>query len=197
MALQVFHEKTIVALRVSTHSTEEWKDTALFLEIITNLWKLLNCKSRFEQIRLRDDHRVPITFNAQGDYALTALRAYATMADKMRASPNQKRVKQLTVDTGDAAWHTLNGLASLSEYLMCQPTSDPLWHEYVLLGFQQDDLEHHFGHFRRSAGCNYYISVQDTMMSHRIDCTRLLLQTMEDEMDKEMPGFSHEAGSKR
>ena len=51
----------------------------------------------------------------------------------------------------------------------------------MLLGhFQQDDLEQHFGHFRMSAGCNYYISVRDIANIHSLDRAKQLLSVTED-----------------
>ena len=182
--MQVFSEKTVAALRTSTKSTQEWKDTADFIDIVVQQWKMLNCKSKYAQQNLRDDHRVPISFNAQGDYALTALRHWGDMALSMRGELGVKRIQQLTADTGDAAWHTLHGLASMAEYVMSLPQGDPLKHEYVLLGFfQQDDLEHHFGHFRRSAGCNYYVSVRDILNTHYIDRAKLMLEMQTADLD--------------
>ena len=121
LALQVFSEKTVAALRTSTKSTQEWKDTADFIDIVVQQWKMLNCKSKYAQQNLRDDHRVPISFNAQGDYALTALRHWGDMALSMCGELGVKRIQQLTADTGDAAWHTLHGLASMAEYVMSRP----------------------------------------------------------------------------
>ena len=54
----------------------------------------------------------------------------------------------------------------------------------MLLGFfQQDDLEHHFGHFRRSAGCNYYVSVRDILNTHYIDRAKLMLEMQTADLD--------------
>lgn len=62
-------------------------------------------------------------------------------------------------------------------------TQTSLRHEWVTLGFfQQDDLERHFAHFRISAGCNFFISVEDATHTHNIDRTRLLL-SCETEID--------------
>ena len=73
----------------------------------------------------------------------------------------------------------------MAKYLM-SPESGPIRHEYVLLGFfQQDDLEHHFGHFRRSAGCNYYIRVREVVITHNIDWARLMLSNQLINLDQD------------
>ena len=63
---------------------------------------------------------------------------------------------------------------------MCQfllTATTAIQHQYVTIGFfQQDDLEKHFGHFRMSAGCNYYITAQDVAHTHAMDRGRLMLE---------------------
>ncbi|RUS89545.1 hypothetical protein EGW08_002663 [Elysia chlorotica] len=60
-------------------------------------------------------------------------------------------------------------------------TTSPVKHQYVCLGFfQQDDLEQHFGYFRMSAGCNYYITVEEVFNAHAMDQARLMLKTNPD-----------------
>ena len=45
--------------------------------------------------------------------------------------------------------------------------------------FTQDDLEHHFAHFKRSSGCNFYITVKEVFATHSLDRARLLLNTFD------------------
>ena len=55
-------------------------------------------------------------------------------------------------------------------------------HDFVRLGFfQQDDLEKHFGHFRRSAGCNYFITAKEVYATHSLDRAKKMLKVCEDE----------------
>ncbi|GFO13683.1 transposable element p transposase [Plakobranchus ocellatus] len=55
-------------------------------------------------------------------------------------------------------------------------TNSSAKHDYICLGFfQQDDIEHHFKHFRRSAGCNYFITVREVFITHGLDRAKLLL----------------------
>ena len=67
----------------------------------------------------------------------------------------------------------------LTHYLLT--IQDPWRHDWVALGFfQQDDIERHFGHFRMSAGCNYYITVKDIINTHSLDRAKDLLNITED-----------------
>lgn len=173
LALKVFSDKTVSALKTSTGSTDSWKITAQFIGEIVRMWKLLNTKSVTEHKRRRDDARIPIDISSRGDKALDCLNLLANLASLMRKR-GKHRVRKLTMETSDALKVTLRGLAALSKYLL--ETTTAVRHEFVLLGFfQQDDLEHHFGHFRRSAGCNYYISVREVMSTHHIDRAKFML----------------------
>ena len=80
-------------------------------------------------------------------------------------------------ETGDALKNTLNGLATCSRYLLCTIDTPLLFdmNTYSLGFFQHDDMEHHFGHFRRSNGCNYYVSVREVMSTHFLDRTKEML----------------------
>ena len=92
---------------------------------------------------------------------------------------NGKRVQTLTKDTANALNWTCRCLIDLSKYLLETDTS--LKHDYVCLGFyQQDDLEKHFGHFRMSAGCNFFVTVQDVLSCHSLDKAQLMLQHCQD-----------------
>ena len=55
-------------------------------------------------------------------------------------------------------------------------TNMPFCNQYVTLGFfTQDDIEHHFGHFRMAADCNYCITTEDVAHTHAIDRAQLML----------------------
>ena len=168
-------------------------DTAEFLEMCTNMWKILNCKSQYEHIKRNDPFRSSIDATPRGQAAISYLERMASVANMMTHSGSQKegekRMFQLTRDTGEALRDTLRGLVHMSKYLM-SPASGHFQHKYVLLGFfQQDDLEQHFGHFRRSAGCNYYISVRDVMMTHSIDRARIMLEKKMSCLEHVEPAF--------
>ena len=152
LALQVFCEETSAALKTSTRSTESYKNTAKWIDLVVQLWKVLNCKSKFHAKRHRDPDRAVI--DSLNDHPKAVLNKFIEIARAMTpAKRSTKRFKSLTWDTGDAVQWTLSCLLDLSHFLLT--TESPVRHDYVPLGFfQQDDIEQHFGYFRMSAGCN-------------------------------------------
>lgn len=134
---------------------------------------MLNCKTSCENIRFRDADRLAIDLEEQGDRALSILEDWACRAKLMR--PCCKRKNSLTSDTANAVQWTCQGLIALSNFLLMESQKER--HEYVLLGFyQQDDIEHHFGHFRQSAGCNYYLTAKEVFNTHSLDITKFVLR---------------------
>lgn len=178
LVVNVFNDQTAAALRTSSMSNTGWNETADFIDSVIKLWKLMNCKSRWQSIRLRDPDRKAIDNTADGEAARQLLLEWALKAQMMRAS--KVRMKCLTQDTADALVWTCRCLADISKFLL--ETSTSIRHTYVCLGFfQQDDLERHFGHFRMSAGANFYLTVQDVYNTHHIDRTKFMLKYTEDD----------------
>ena len=131
------------------------------MEHIVKLFKILNFKSVFHRTRFRDNERGIITM-ADDNTGMHTLAEWVDVTQAMCPSSYSDREHKLSKDTAQALRWTLLCLVDLSKYLLT--TSDPWQHEYVCLGFlQQDDLERHFGHFRASAGCNFYITVKDVV----------------------------------
>ena len=166
LALNVFDLKTAAALEESQHSNESWKNTAIFIRLVCQLFKVFNTKSRKASVFSRDAERTPmsLTNTTQKDI----LELWHDRAEMM-TSEKQPRVHTLTKDTGDALAFTCNALQDVATYLLEHEDSN-IKHKDVFLGFfQQDDIEHHFAHFRRASGCNYYISTQNVLQTHAID----------------------------
>ena len=178
LVLNVFCDQTISALRTSTamKTNEDASSTAEFLRLVVNLWKALNNKNKFAASRFNDPARCVIDYeDSQGGLALLQHWADFNILSK---PPRGMRIKSLTMDTASALSWTCSSLRDLAKFLLT--TSLPFKHDYVLLGFfQQDDLEKHFGHFRMSAGCNYFISVKDVMAIHNMDRAKLLVDSIE------------------
>ncbi|GFS18677.1 transposable element P transposase [Elysia marginata] len=173
LALNVFCDQTQCALATSSHSTQKWKDGAQFISLVLKLWKLLNCKSPAQHIDLRDPDRIPIDNSDNGTRAKQVLMDWANIAQLMKASGRQ-RIQKFSRDTAAALSWTCRGLSALADYLLS--TTEQFRHDYVCLGmWQQDDLEHHFGHFRRSAGCNYFITVREVFNTHAQDNERMAI----------------------
>ncbi|GFO18373.1 group XV phospholipase a2 [Plakobranchus ocellatus] len=181
LALQVFSEKTSAALKTSTLSCESFLQTATFLDEVIHLWKVFNCKTPLQSIYQRDPDRAAIDSSAQGDRQIKTLLAWAERAKAMEPNSHPRQQK-LTRDTAKAVHWTCRCLVALSAHLL--NTDAAYSHQFVTLGFfQQDDIEQHFGHFRMSAGNNFYISAQDIYNTHAIDKTKLMLQVENESID--------------
>ena len=140
--------------------------------MVLKFWKIVNVKDFTAGKRFRDDRRDPIkTVDHQN---LQFLLHFADICDFMYPKDFHRQMA-LTSDTSKALSQTCRGLVHLSRFLLT--VNDSFRHEFILLGsFQSDDLESHFGHFRQSAGGNYYISAMQIWETHKIDLAKLALQ---------------------
>lgn len=177
LVLNIFSEKTSSALK-STAASPSWINTSLFIDEVLKLWKVFNTKTLSQSVRLRDPERAPITLTEKRQVEILRRWAFQAMAMKPSTGP---RCHCLTKDTASALSWTCQCLIDISEFLLLAESS--IRHEFVTLGFfQQDDIEKHFAHFRKAAGCNFYITAQDVAHTDAIDRTKLMLQN-EPEID--------------
>ena len=183
LALNVFCEQTSSALKSSTNSSCNWHATADFIDLVVRLWKLFNCKGAFQAERHRDPDRMVILEAAASDPGYSLLLDWGKFSFLAPPEKGEKtRQKTLTKNTSDALAFTCNSLAALSKHLL--ETNECYKHDYVCLGFfQQDAIEHHFGHFRMSHGCNFFLTAGDVMFTHNLDRTQFMLEHSESEMD--------------
>jgi len=177
LALNVFCDQTAAALKTSEHSTSAWVSTADFIQIVSKLWKLLNCKSAFQASRFNDPDRAVVDSvdEESGGFALLLNWAESKFLLKPEGTT---RVRTLTKDTAAALTWSCSALADICKFLLLAEA--PYRHNYVCLGFfQQDDLERHFGHFRMAAGGNFFMTTQEVFATHNIDKARFMLQWCE------------------
>lgn len=171
--MQVFCETTIAALQTHPDLTDI-QDTAMFMSKVLEFWNIVNTKSPFSDVRLRDETRSVI--RNKNDVNLQKLLEFGNMALEMSRPTNNKtcdgkRFQSLTKDTGKAIWHTCNGLNEMAQHLL-QTT-----HQYVLLGeFTTDHLEKQFGKLRQGSGGAYFITAQQVIEKVGIYKTKLLLK---------------------
>ena len=170
--LEVFHEKTIAALK--EHDEIENADGAVdFLELILEFWNIVNVKSPYADIVLLDPLRAAI--NSPDDANLQKLLKISAIVEKMGKKNTEgksgKREKELSKDTANAFSNTCRGLVELSNFLITHKN-----YQYVLLGkFTSDHLEKEFGKLRQGSGGTYFITVQQALEKIAISKTRLLL----------------------
>ena len=170
LCLRVFCDETATALLIHSSTKDEpgINDTAIFIQKVVKLWKILNVKCKGEDVRCNDTLRAVIA--SKNDHRLDYLLAFGNMALKMISVP-KNRVKQFTRDTSLAIHQTCNGIVELARHLL--DTS----HSYVLLGkFTTDKIEKSFSKLRQGSGGTYFISVQQILEKVNIEKTNLLLK---------------------
>ena len=162
LALKIFDEKVPVALK--DHASElnsNFDGTAVFIQLINKLWKILNVKSVDKGIRKRDENSKPIS--SIDDKSVLFLKEFSSWLDrwdKMGLKPRQGR---LSNETFFALKHTVDTFISLIDYLL-----NVLKFSYVITGkFQTDCLEARFGKYRQMSGANYNVSVQEIQESEK------------------------------
>ena len=175
LAMNIFNERTVAALE-----SKGFKDTAIFVETVTNLWNCLNVK-KYSGKNLNDKNRYP--FESIDDIRFGNILNIALKFKEMDTSlsPYSGRVMCLTTDTSKALFRTLIGLVFLIKLLLLDGFS------YVLArNYQSDRLEGEFGIYRQFSGgfFYYYISMQQIMNSlslqrlklyHKLDITQSVI----------------------
>ena len=180
LVLNVFCDPTVAALKTSSCATRESRITAMMVDHVTSFWKLLNCKSKSEAVRRNDPARAVLDNTDAGREAFRVLEDWAENRIFPQPDTTRDRVKTLTKDTANAISWTCKAFIALSNHLL--QTDTVFRHDYVRLGFfQQDDLEKHFGYFRRSAGCNYFITTKEVFATHSLDKAKQMLKVCEEE----------------
>ena len=168
--LRIFCEETATALL--THpgmsNVEGREDTATFIKLVVQFWKIVNVKGLGADIRHNDPLQAAIC--DPEDERLTFLSTFGDMAIKMKTSSNKARVRQLTTDTANAMYQTCHGLVDLCKDLLS--TS----HIYVCLGmFTSDFIEKEYSKLRQGLGGTYFITVQQILEKLNMKKTSLLL----------------------
>ena len=124
--LKVFCEETINDFKYHPGMQCDNVDcTVIFLSKMVKFWKIVNVKSPFEGIQLKDFLRDPISLPE--DMCLSELLELADMVGNLK-SQHGKRIRCLIKDTSTSFEHSCKGLVELVKHLL--QTS----HSYVLLG---------------------------------------------------------------
>lgn len=167
--LRVFCDETIQALTDHPGMKDEnAQGTVTFLQMFVKFWKIMNVKSQFEDVNLRDPRRA--AFSSATDPRLDFLAELAALAKSLRGGRGT-RVKMLTCDTSKALEHTCRGVIDLIKLLL------ETTHDYVLLGkFTSDPIEKAFGKLRQGSGGTYFINAQQILEKVNISKTKVLLR---------------------
>ena len=155
LAMAATDESTVSALRFFSQKEEhqEFQGTADFLELLRRWFSVVNVKTAYTHVRLRDPLRTPPSNEERG--GLNFLVAFQEM---LQVWLDRKGGAKMSRDTTQAAIFTCRGLVGLANYLL-DKHSDVM--HYVLLGkVQSDRIEGRFGYLRKLAGGNYWASVR-------------------------------------
>lgn len=163
LALKIFNDNNIVALKHATKDLpdvfEQINQTAIFLNIIVNWWKIVNVKSVFEGKRFNDPYREAI--RSPTDMRYQFLNKMCHWLKIWRLSVPSANA--LTSQTFQSLITTLESFLEIIPYLF-----DNYGIDYILLGkFQSDNLESRFGSYRQLSGANYYISYLQVLENER------------------------------
>ena len=151
LVANVFNEKTVACLKTNGRT-----DTALFVELVTRMWKMLNIKSPDAAENLNDPDREK--FSSEDDSRLDFLLRMAKSFKLMDASKKGHRVKCLTSETANALHETIHAIVHITKIMLQSG------HPYVLPGkIQSDRLEGEFGIYRGGAGGDYYIAYEQVL----------------------------------
>lgn len=153
--LGIFSDDLLSALNIYKESLVIEEGTAVFIQLITRWWKIVNVKRTSTGKRKRDPLQEPI-FSAdsiQVDY----LRFFNQFLDNW-SSPGLISLSTMTMP---ALRLTTTSLLCLIEQLLPN-------FSYVLLGkFQSDVIESRFGEYRQLGGARYHVTVSDVLQAEK------------------------------
>ena len=169
LVCQVFHEKTIAALKALKNTINPQEGTIRFITLVTNWFKMMNVKDKFGAINLRDPFRAPWTLNCEN---FNKLLAMCDVIGSCRWEGGKMRQKNLTKFTADAFIVTTKSSIAAATYLLTHHHF-----EFVLPAvFSQDPLEKFFGQARQRHGGNFYIDVGDVISAGKVQSLHQMLK---------------------
>ena len=137
LVANVFNEKIVARVKLNGMS-----DTALFVELVTRMWKILNIKSPDAARNLNAVDREK--FTSEEDPRLDFLLRMAKSFKLMDGAKRDFRVKCLTSETANALHQTLHGIVDITKtmlrsgYSYVSPGKVIVWR--ASLGFTEDLL---------------------------------------------------------
>ena len=154
-ALSIFHESTVNALRF--YDETGWRQTAAYVQIIVNVWKIVSLKNPSKGFHKRDPMCEP--FRNLSDSHVLYLRRVTNLFEDWKKS----RRPGLTDETFLACIQTMKALPMLADYLIKMHGFS-----YVLLGkFCSDPIEARFGCYRQMNGGNFFMSIKQLLESEK------------------------------
>ncbi|XP_042909025.1 uncharacterized protein [Parasteatoda tepidariorum] len=152
---QIFNDHVISGLRALCEQTNDLScsDTADYIQIISNWWKIMNVKNPNKGVHKKDKFSEPIS-NAGNDERIVFLKTFLNWLTAWKAANYSSGF--LSKETFTALFHTTSAVIELSKYCF-----ENLNFRYFLTGkIQTDALERRFGKFRQLSGGQYNISIR-------------------------------------
>ena len=161
LALKIFSESTSAGLKIPINSRIDNIKTqsAEFISIIVDIWKIFNVSTPQKGIRLKDEFYNPLV-NADPRFLFLERVVFWLEAWEANSKSNKS---SLSRQTFTSLKHTCQALPHIVNHL-----TNNCGFSYVLTSFLQNDpLEHHFGLYRQMSGANYHISYCQVLESER------------------------------
>ena len=147
---------------VCTPKLRGCRDTAEFIQIILNLWNVVNVSGKGQDQRMNDPYRTV------QDHQSTNLQTFLAIFQKAASGHGTNRIKCFTHDTKKALVQTMQGVIDVSRYLFRNTDF-----QYVLLRENQSDrLEGEFSVYRQSTGANSFMTTGDVFSACKRHLTR-------------------------
>ena len=172
LVCNVFNEKTVAAFRAhkekKTFTFNE--GTVLFVELISQWFKMMNVKDTVSCIKLRDDDRKPWSQNCN---PFLKLGKICDVISSCRWGGVRGRQQKLTANTADAFVITTRTVVAASKHLLVNHGF-----QYVLPGkvWSDEILEKFFGKTRQRTAGNFYIDLNDVKASAKVQRAHQLMK---------------------
>ena len=166
---KVFNYETCAALRSLRNQLRFEEGTLIFVEMITEWFKMMNVKDNFAAIRCRDDSRLSWSRDC---VSFQKLMKVCDMVGSCRWDGIGTRCKKITKFTADAFVVTTKNNIAAAQMLLHNHNFS-----YVLPSvFSQDPIEKFFGQARQRFGGNYYIDIGDVIAAAKVQQLHQLIK---------------------
>ena len=153
---QVFNDKTVAASKALKGSVKYNEGTVIFIQLVTDWFKMTNVKDKYTAIRLRDELRSPWELNC---VSFTKLMYTCNIINCCKRGRGGKRIQTLTLQTANAFVLTTENNIEAAKHLL-----ENHHFNYILPAVNsQDPVEKFFGQARQRCGGNFYIDIVDVM----------------------------------
>lgn len=169
LVCKVFDDKTTAAFEAVRDQSNFQPGTVKLVTLITDWFKMMNVKDRYNDIKLRDTARAPWRIDCE---SFKKLESICNVISTCRWEGTGKRCRKLTKFTADAFLVTTRfNIAAATELLINHHF------RYVLSAvFSQDPLEKFFGQARQRFGGNFYIDIGDVLAAAKVQRLHQLLK---------------------